>query len=84
MPLPLTVRHNREPDEADKLSQDDLDALILEVLKTYQEPEVTKDPYMSPLLAPDDMLTGLPTTHIIVSGGYVTWYMYMYMHACYM
>ena len=67
MSLPLTVHHNREPEEQDKLSQDDLEVLILEVLKTYQEPEMTKDPYMSPLLAPDDMLTGLPTTHIIVS-----------------
>lgn len=67
MPLPLTVSHNREPDECDKLSSDEIEALVLEVMKTYQDPEVTKDPYMSPLLAPADLLTGLPTVHIIVS-----------------
>ena len=67
MPLPLTVHHNREPDEVDKLSQDELEALISEVVKTYQDPEVTKDPFMSPLLASDDLLNGLPTVHIIVS-----------------
>lgn len=67
MPLPLTVRHNREPDACDKLSQDEIEALILEVIKTYQEAEVTKDPFMSPLLAPDDLLIDLPTAHIIVS-----------------
>ena len=67
MPLPLTVHHNREPDPCDKLSQDEIDALISEVMKTYHEPEVTKDPFMSPILAPDDLLVGLPTAHIIVS-----------------
>lgn len=67
MSLPLTARHCREPDEQDKLSPDEIEALVLEVMKTYQDPEVTKDPYMSPLLAPADMLTGLPTAHIIVS-----------------
>ena len=67
MPLPLTVRHNREPDECDKLSSDEIEALVLEVTKTYQDPEITKDPYMSPLLAPADLLTSLPTAHIIVS-----------------
>ena len=67
MPLPLTVHHNREPDERDKLSSDEIEALVLEVTKTYQDPEITKDPYMSPLLAPADLLTGLPTAHIIVS-----------------
>ena len=67
MPLPLTVRHNRDPDERDKLSSDEIEALVMEVTKTYHDPEVTKDPYMSPLLAPADLLTGLPTAHIIVS-----------------
>ena len=66
MPVPLTVRHNREPDECDKLSSDEIDALVLEVMKTYQDPEVTKNPYMSPLLAPADLLTGLPTAHNII------------------
>ena len=67
MPLPLTVNHNRDPDECDKLSRDEIDALVLEVIKSYEEAEITRDPYMSPLLASADLLTGLPTAHIIVS-----------------
>ena len=67
MPLPLTVRHNREPDEHDKLSPEEIEALVAEVIKTYQDADVTKDPFMSPLLAPSDLLVGLPTAHIIVS-----------------
>lgn len=67
MPLPLTVNHKQEPDERDKLTPEEIEALICEVVKTYQDAEVTKDPFMSPLLAPDDLLTGLPTAHIIVS-----------------
>lgn len=36
-------------------------------MKGYRIGDVTKDPYMSPLLASDEMLSGLPPVHIVVS-----------------
>lgn len=36
-------------------------------MKSYRSVETTKDPFMSPLLASDDMLSGLPPVHIVVS-----------------
>ena len=39
----------------------------LQLLKALDSSECTKHPYMSPGLAPDEMLIGLPPVHIIVS-----------------
>ena len=57
----------REPIEEDKLSPTVFEELMEEMIKGFQDGDVTKDPYMSPLLAPDEMLSGLPPIHIIVS-----------------
>ena len=38
----------------------------VQLLKALASPEGNKNPYMSPNLAPDDMLRGLPPVHIIV------------------
>lgn len=36
-------------------------------MKNFKDGDATKDPFMSPLLAPDEMLSGLPPVHIVVS-----------------
>ena len=36
-------------------------------MKSYDDGDATKDPFMSPMLAPDELLSGLPPIHIIVS-----------------
>ena len=59
----------QEPLEEDRLSPAEIDQLIGEILKSFEDPEVTKDPLMSPALAPDKMLIGLPIVHLVVRGG---------------
>ena len=58
----------QEPLEEDRLSPAAIDQLIGEILKSFEDPEVTKDPLMSPALAPDEMLIGLPIIHLVVRG----------------
>ncbi len=36
-------------------------------MKGYRDKDSTKDPFMSPIFAPDELLSGLPPIHIIVS-----------------
>lgn len=57
----------QEPKEHDKLSPSEFEEAMEEVMKSYQDGDATKDPYMSPLLAPDELLSGLPPVHIVVS-----------------
>ena len=57
----------RDPKEEDKLSPTAFEELVEEMIKGFQDSDVTKDPFMSPLLAPDEMLSGLPPIHIVVS-----------------
>ena len=65
--LPITTRQQQEPDENDKLSPAELESLIDELVKSYDDPEIVNDPFMSPLLAPAELLKGLPPIHLIVS-----------------
>ena len=58
----------QEPLKEDSLSPAEIDQLVDGVLKSFEDPEVTKDPYMSPALAPDEMLIGLPVVHLVVRG----------------
>ena len=55
------------PKESDKLSELEIEELIDELAKVYEAPPITNDPYMSPVLAPPEMLTGLPPVHLVVS-----------------
>ena len=57
----------RVPSDDEKLSDEDIQVLARELLDRYKDPEVTKDPYMSPSFATDDMLQGLPPVDILVS-----------------
>ena len=36
-------------------------------MKGYRDGDATKDPFMSPLFAPSEQLSGLPPVYIIVS-----------------
>lgn len=54
------------PEEKDKLSEQEIEELAVELLKTFDAPECTNDPYMSPMLATPEMLTGLPPIHLVV------------------
>lgn len=56
----------QEPNEEDRLTPAEFEDLVEEVLKSYRTGDITKDPYMSPLLATDEMLSGLPPVHIVV------------------
>ena len=71
--LPITTRQQQEPDENDKLSPAELESLIDELVKSYDDPEIVNDPFMSPLLAPAELLKGLPPIHLIVSTCLYTW-----------
>ena len=57
----------QEPHEGDKLTPAEFEDLVEEILKNFKDGDATKDPFMSPLLAPDEMLSGLPPVHIVVS-----------------
>ena len=41
--------------------------MVDEIMKTYEDTEITKDPFISPALSPDDLLRGLPPVNLIVS-----------------
>ena len=56
----------QEPLEEDRLSPAEIDQLASEILKSFEDPEVAKDPFMSPALAPNEMLKGLPPVHLVV------------------
>lgn len=62
------INLRQEPLKEDSLSPAEIDQLVDGVLKSFEDPEVTKDPYMSPALAPDEMLIGLPVVHLVVRG----------------
>ena len=62
----MTMLQRCDPEDTDKLSEAELEELIGEVMKAYEGPESTKDPFMSPMLATPDMLTGLPPVHLVV------------------
>ena len=55
------------PSKEEMLSDEEIERLTREILDTFNDPETTKDPFMSPGLAPDEFLKGLPPIHIIVS-----------------
>ncbi len=54
------------PEEQDKLSEQEIQELVVELMKTFDAAECTNDPYMSPMLATPEMLTGLPPIHLVV------------------
>ncbi len=54
------------PEEEDKLSEQEIEELVTELMKVFDSPEITKDPYMSPMLATPEMLAGLPPIHLVV------------------
>lgn len=60
----------RIPSQDQVLSDSEIERLSQELVDTYRDADVTKDPYMSPAFAPDDLLKGLPPTDIIVSTMY--------------
>ena len=70
----------QDPDRKDILSPTEFEELVEEMMKTFQDGDTTKDPYMSPLLATDEMLSGLPPVHIIVSVSINTSYCYELHH----
>lgn len=41
--------------------------MVDEIMRTYEDAEITKDPFISPALSPDDLLRGLPPINLIVS-----------------
>ena len=41
--------------------------MIDEIMETYEDAEITEDPFISPALSPDDLLRGLPPVNLIVS-----------------
>jgi hypothetical protein len=55
----------REPEQQDRLPPAEIERMTCELVKTLGSLEGNKNPYMSPGLAPDDMLRGLPPVHII-------------------
>ena len=55
-----------EPDEKDKLTPEDMEDLLAEVMKSLEGGGCTDDPFMSPLFASDELLAGLPPVHIVV------------------
>jgi hormone-sensitive lipase len=57
----------RDPDEGDRLSPAEIERMTRELLKALGSPESNKNPYMSPILAPEHMLIGLPPVHIIAT-----------------
>ena len=55
------------PSKEDVLSEEEIEHLCRELLDTYKDSETTRDPFLSPALASDDLLEGLPPISIIVS-----------------
>lgn len=61
----------KPPSREEQLSEEEIQRMTEEVMRIYVDPECTKDPFMSPGLAPSDMLKGLPPVHIVVSQPYI-------------
>ena len=57
----------REPDDKDKLTPAETEELLAEVMKGLDGGVCAEDPFMSPLLASNELLAGLPPVHIVVS-----------------
>ncbi len=57
---------HRIPSPEETLTQQEMDSLVRELLDSYKDSDITKDPFMSPALAPDDLLQGLPPVDVIV------------------
>lgn len=56
----------RKPHENEMLTEQQIQELVEEMMKNLQDSPVTLDPFISPALAPDDHLKGLPPIHIFV------------------
>ena len=56
----------RIPSPEETLTQQEIDSLVRELLDSYKDSDVTKDPFMSPALASDELLQGLPPVDVIV------------------
>ena len=58
----------KEPSKDETLSEEEIEVLIEEVMATFDDADVTiKDPFISPVNSPDELLKGLPLINIIVS-----------------
>ncbi len=57
---------HRVPSPEETLTQQEMDSLVRELLDSYKDSDITKDPFMSPALAPGDLLQGLPPVDVIV------------------
>uniref|UniRef100_A0A1X7TZZ6 Hormone-sensitive lipase n=1 Tax=Amphimedon queenslandica TaxID=400682 RepID=A0A1X7TZZ6_AMPQE len=55
------------PSKEETLSEEEIEALIEEVMATFDDADITlKDPFISPVNSPDELLKGLPLINIIV------------------
>ena len=57
----------RKPNEDELLTEQQIHDMIEEMVESFKDPEITKDPFISPALADDKYLIGLPFMHIFVS-----------------
>ena len=62
----ITFLHREHVEHEDKLTPDEIEQLVQEILKSFMDDEKTRDPYMSPSLAPEELLVGMPPIHLIV------------------
>lgn len=50
------------------MTDEEIEALVTEVIDSFEDAEITTtDPFISPALSPDHLLTGLPLINLIVS-----------------
>ena len=56
----------RQPDKEEILSEQKIEEMVDEIVLSFKDPEITKDPFISPALAADEFLKGLPFVHILV------------------
>ena len=57
----------KPPSREEQLSEEEIQRMTEEVMAIYADRESSKDPFMSPGLAPANSLRGLPPVHIVVS-----------------
>ena len=57
----------RTPSKEELLTEEEITKMIDEIMRTYEDAEITKDPFISPALSPDDLLRGLPPINLLVS-----------------
>lgn len=58
----------RVPSKEEALSEEEIEALVEEVMSTFEDADITtSDPFISPLNSPDELLKGLPLVNLIVS-----------------